>query len=55
MLIKANDIDVSSDWLKTLCIKYGDEDIYNDILKDKKRMNNATLNRKKAAIHCSRF
>lgn len=31
MLVKANNIDVSSEWFKTLCIKYGDEDIYNNI------------------------
>jgi len=37
MLVKANNIDVSSDWFKALCIKYGDEDIYNNILKDKKK------------------
>ena len=35
MLVKANNIDVSSEWFKTLCIKYGDEDIYNNIFSNK--------------------
>jgi Nucleotidyl transferase AbiEii toxin, Type IV TA system len=35
MLVKANNIDVSSEWFKTLCIKYSDEEIYNNIFKNK--------------------
>ena len=36
MLIKSNDIDVSSEWFKNLCIKYGSKDVYNNILGNKR-------------------
>lgn len=35
MLVEVNNIDVNSDWFKTLCIKYGDEEIYNNIFLNK--------------------
>jgi hypothetical protein len=31
MLLKANNINVDSEWFKTLCIKYGGEDVYDNI------------------------
>lgn len=35
MLVKANNIDIHSKWFRTLCTKYGGEDLYNNIFVSK--------------------